>query len=93
MIVYEVIATNLDTNGGYFCNVLFQDLKEAKEHCRKVLENKQAKNITEDFEGKLETFQDESLDDADSRGCPAIYYISNSANYRCVVYIKIRQVY
>ena len=55
MKVYEVISTNLDVQDGYFCNVLFQDIETAKAYCRKELENKQAKNVTEDFEGKLQT--------------------------------------
>lgn len=93
MKVYEVISTNLDVQDGYFCNVLFQDIETAKAYCRKELENKQAKNVTEDFEGKLEKFQDKSLEYTVCNGNPAIYYNSHFGNYRCVVFIKTRQVY
>lgn len=92
MTVYEVISTNLDVNDGYFCNVLFSDLQSAKEYCTKELENKQAKNITEDFEGTLDKFQDKSLEWTVCKGCPAIYYNSHWGNYNMVVFVKTRKV-
>ena len=93
MKVYEVISTNLDIQDGYFCNILFEDMQTAKDYCKKETEGKHAKNITEDFEGKLDKFQDKSLEYTVVKGCPAVYYNSYFGNYRCVVFVKTRQVY
>lgn len=93
MKVYEVISTNLDVQDGYFCNVLFENIEIAKEYCLKEMEGKQAKNIIEDFNGELTSYQDKSLEYSIVKGCPAIYYNSHFGNYRCVVFIKTREVY
>lgn len=90
--VYEVISTNLDIQDGYFCNVLFSDLESAKEHCKKELEGKQCKDITEDFEGVLEKYQDKSLKYNECQGKPAIYYKSHYGNYNMVIFVKTRSV-
>ncbi len=93
MLVYEVISTNLDINDGEFCNVLFADLDSAKEHCRKELEGRQAKEIVEDFEGILAKYQDKSLEYTVCKGKPAIYYKSHYGNYNMVVFVKSRTVH
>ena len=91
--IFEVISTNLDVQDGYFCNVLFKDIQSAIDYCKNEIESKNALNITEDFEGKLDSYQDKSLEYTVVKGCPAIYYTSHYGNYRCVVFIKTRQVH
>lgn len=93
MNVYEVISTNLDVNDGFFVNVLFDNIDKAFKFCKEELEGKEPNNVTEDFEGLLQSFQDKSLEYAASYNNPAIYYNSHYGNYRCVVFIKIRKVY
>ena len=93
MKIYEVISTNIDLKDGNFCNMLFSDIEQAKEYCKTYLQNKQGKNITEDFDGKLDSFQDRSLKYTSYINNPAIYYNSYFGNYRCVVFIKTREVH
>ena len=93
MKVFEVISTNVDIADGEFCNVLFANINDAKEYCKKELENKKPNNVVEDFEGKLSEYDGKSLEYKHYKGCPAIFYRSHFGNYRCVVYIKTRQIH
>lgn len=49
-------------------------------------------NIVEDIEGKLSNYDGKSLTYTECKDKPAIYYRSNFGNYRCVIYVKTRNV-
>lgn len=93
MEVFEVISTNLDSQDGYFCNVLFKSIKDAKNHCKERLKGKNPKNVLEDFEGNLSEYDGKSLEYTTCKNNPAIYYRSHYGNYRCVIFVKTRTVH
>jgi len=92
MKVFEVIATNLDVNDGYFVNALYSDLDSAINCAKQHVIDKSCKSIVEDIEGVLKAYEDTSLQYDPSNEKPAIYYRSQYGNYRCVVFVKIRIV-
>jgi len=92
MEVYEVIATNLDLNDGYFCNVLFTNLQSAINYCEQTIEQKQVKAVVRDLEGISEEYEFKSLEFTPSVNRPAIYYRSQYGDYWCVIFVKKRIV-
>lgn len=93
MDVFEVKSTNLDCNDGVFCNVLFDDINKAINHCKIELEQRNGNNITEDFDGVLTEFQGKSLTYTPCKDKPAVYYNSKYGNYKCVIFVETRKVH
>lgn len=88
MKIYQVQSTNMDVQDGIFGNGYFMH----KHHAEMVLKNyamlHDGKNAVEDLEGKLETYDDSSLDYSIAHHKPAVYYRSHWGNYRMVVWIS-----
>jgi hypothetical protein len=88
MKIYQVQSTNMDIQDGVFSNGYFIN----KHHAELVLKNyamlQDGKNLVEDMEGKLETYDDQSLKYSAYHEKPAVYYRSHWDNYRMVVWIS-----
>jgi hypothetical protein len=88
MKIYQVQSTNLDIQDGIFSNGYFMH----KRHAELVLKNyamlKDGNTVVEDLEGKLEIYEDKSLDYTIAHHKPAVYYRSHWGNYRMVVWIS-----
>lgn len=93
MKVFEVLSSNIDVNDGTFVKTLYSNLQSAIKAAKIELENEEASNVIEDFEGKLSEYDGKSLEYTACKNNPAIYYRSYYGNYRCVIYIKTRTVH
>jgi len=93
MNVFEIISTNLDINDESFLALLFADIEEAKRKALEEVESHGAKGVVHDFEGILTEFEGKTLKNKVSYGKPAVYYRSHFGDYRCVVFVKTREVY
>jgi hypothetical protein len=92
MKIYETISTNIDIQDGEFDKVLYISKERAIQAMRDLVSNKQATNIVEDIDGKLESYDMRNLEFTKFNGCPAIYYRSHYGNYRMVIWIRERIV-
>ena len=90
--IYEVVNICIDSRDGMFGNVLFTYLSDAIDYCKKEIPYKRPKNIIEDIEGKLLQYDGKDLNYSPSRNCPAIYYHSYYGNYRCVIFVREREL-
>ena len=88
MKVYQVQSTNMDIQDGIFSNGYFMH----ERHAKMVLKNHaviyDGKDVIEDIEGKLETYDGQPLKYSEYHNKPAVYYRSHWGNYRMVVWIS-----
>ena len=88
MKIYQVKSTNMDIKDGIFSHGYFMH----KHHAEDILKNHASlydgKNVIEDLEGKLETYDNKSLEYTMAHHKPAVYCHSYWHNYRMVVWIS-----
>jgi hypothetical protein len=88
MKIYQVQSTNMDIQDGIFSNGYFMHKHHAEDILKSYAGLHDGKNIVEDMEGKLETYEDQPLEWVISNKRPAVYYRSHWGNYRMVVWIS-----
>jgi hypothetical protein len=88
MKIYQVQSTNMDIQDGIFSNGYFMHKHHAEGILKSHASLHDGKNIVEDMEGKLETYDDQSLNYTIAHHKPAVYYRSHWGNYVMVVWIS-----
>ena len=88
MKIYQVQSTNMDIQDGIFSRGYFMHKHHAEDILKSHASLHDGKNIVEDMEGKLETYDDHSLDYTIAYHKPAVYYRSHWGNYVMVVWIS-----
>ena len=88
MKIYQVQSTNMDIQDGIFTNGYFMHKHHAEDILKGYASLHDGNNIVEDMDGKLETYDDQSLKYSPYHNKPAVYYRSNWGNSRMVVWIS-----
>ena len=88
MKAYKVESTNIDIQDGIFDHGYFMELRHAEMVLKNYAMLHDGSNVVEDIEGKLETYNDKSLDYSPYHNKPAVYYESHWGNYNMVIWIE-----
>lgn len=88
MKAYKVESTNIDIQDGIFDHGYFMELRHALDVIKAYASSHNGNNVVEDIEGKLETYNDNSLNYSPYHNKPAVYYQSHWGNYNMVIWIK-----